>query len=186
MSGKIYITDDNSPDYFTLDILTDKSNLSEFDCGIEEYNTYLRRDALQGQAEFLAVTWLLRDLNENNYVAYMAITADAIKLSVEEKTLHNLNYPFRTLPAMKIAKLAVSKTAKEKYAGIGTNMLSIASHIARMTNGDRFACRFLTVDADIENDAGVTEFYRKNGFLANKAMRKKSNITINMRRDLFL
>jgi hypothetical protein len=28
---------------------------------------------------------------------------DAIKLSFTEKELHNLNYPFKTIPAMKIA-----------------------------------------------------------------------------------
>jgi hypothetical protein len=186
MSDKIRITTDNAPEYFSFDILTEKCDLSAFDCGIEEYNVYLQRDALQGQSEFLAVTWLLRDLQDNKYVAYMSVIADAIKLSVEEKALHNLNYPFRTLPAMKIAKLAVSKKAKERYSGIGTNMLNMARHIACLTNGDRFACRFITVDADIENDVGVTEFYRKNGFLANEAMNKKSGITINMRRDLFL
>jgi hypothetical protein len=164
MSDKIRITEDNAPEYFSFEILTEKCDLSAFDCGIEEYNAYLQRGALQGQSEFLAVTWLLHDLQDNKYVAYMSVIADAIK----------------------IAKLAVSKTAKERYSGIGTNMLNMARHIACLTNGDRFACRFITVDADIENDVGVTAFYRKNGFLPNEAMNKKSCITINMRRDLFL
>ena len=49
--------------------------------------------------------------------AYMSLIADAIKLSVSEKEIHNLNYPFKTIPAMKIAKLAVSQTVQEKYTG---------------------------------------------------------------------
>ncbi|GHV76943.1 hypothetical protein AGMMS49942_17640 [Spirochaetia bacterium] len=43
----------------------------------------------------------------------MSLIADAIKLSVSEKELHNLNYPFKTIPAMKIAKLAVSQSAQK-------------------------------------------------------------------------
>jgi hypothetical protein len=86
---------------------------------------------------------------------------------------------------MKIAKLAVSKTAKEKYSGIGTWMIETATHIALSSNRNHFACRFITVDADIENNAGITEFYTKNGFIPNAEMNKKSSKTINMRRDLF-
>jgi hypothetical protein len=185
MSAIIRITNKIAPQYFSIERLTDESDLSAFDCGIEEYNLYLQRDALQGQKEYLALTWLLRDRQTGNYVAYMSVIADAIKLSVAEKELHDINYPFRTLPAMKIAKLAVSKTAKEKYSGIGSYMINMACHIAHLTNGDRFACRFITVDADIENDARVTEFYKKIGFSLNSEMNKQSSKTINMRKDLF-
>ena len=43
----------------------------------------------------------------------MSIIADAIKLSATEKELHSLDYPFKTIPAIKIAKLAVSQSAQE-------------------------------------------------------------------------
>jgi hypothetical protein len=75
---------------------------------------------------------------------------------------------------VKIAKLAVSKSSKEKYSGIGSYMINMACHIAHLTNGDRFTCRFITVDADIENDAGVTEFYTRNGFFLTVKWSKKT------------
>jgi hypothetical protein len=116
----------------------------------------------------------------------MSVIADAIKLSLAEKELHDIHYPFRTLPSMKVAKLAVSKTAKEKYHGIGTWMINMARHIALSSNKNHFACQFITVDADIENDVRITEFYTKNGFMSNTEMNKKNSKTINMRKDLFL
>jgi ribosomal protein S18 acetylase RimI-like enzyme len=186
MSSKIRITDENAADYFFMRRLSAGCDVNVFDCAISEYNLYLQRDALQSQKDLVALTWVLCEHKDEKVVAYMSLIADAIKLSLAEKELHNLNYPFMTLPAMKIAKLAVSKTAKEKYSGIGTKMLDMATAFANSANKTHFACRFVTVDADIENDAGVTAFYTKNGFISNAEMNKKSNKTINMRRDLFL
>jgi hypothetical protein len=165
--------------------LSSDCNVSDFDCAIPEYNLYLHRDALHAQEDLVSLTWVLIGREDKKIVAYMSLIADAIKLSLAEKELHHLNYPFRTLPAMKIAKLAVSKTAKEQYRGIGTWMLDMATIFAERSNQTQFACRFVTVDADIENDAGVTEFYTRNGFFLNSEMVKKNSKTINMRKDLF-
>ena len=116
----------------------------------------------------------------------MSLIADAIKLSVSEKEIHNLNYPFKTIPAIKIAKLAVSHPAQQKYKGIGTYMINNALAVARTCNRQLFACRFLTVDADIEHNASVMEFYQKNGFVPNAEMNGKRNKTISMRKDIFV
>ncbi|MDR1178193.1 MAG: hypothetical protein LBK64_05140 [Spirochaetaceae bacterium] len=39
--------------------------------------------------------------------AYMPLIADAIKLSATEKELHKLEYPFKTVPAMKEGLLII-------------------------------------------------------------------------------
>jgi ribosomal protein S18 acetylase RimI-like enzyme len=114
----------------------------------------------------------------------MSLIADAIKLSTSEKELHNLDYPFKTLPAMKIAKLAVSSSFKEQYGGIGSHMIDFAVDIADSAYETHFACRFVTVDADIEHDPGVVVFYTKNGFIQNIEMNNKKSKTINMRKDI--
>jgi hypothetical protein len=51
---------------------------------------------------------------------------EAIKLAITEKELHDLNYPFKPIPAMKIAKLAINRSFSEKYKGIGTIMIDSA------------------------------------------------------------
>jgi ribosomal protein S18 acetylase RimI-like enzyme len=110
---------------------------------------------------------------------------DAIKLSFTEKELHNLSYPFKTIPAMKIAKLAVDETFSMRYKGIGSFMITAAEAKAVSCNDDYCAARFLTVDADIEHDEGVLAFYQKNGFIQNSELFNKNRKTISMRKDIY-
>ena len=131
----------------------------------------------------MALTWLLLERSTGAIAAYMSLIADAIKLSATEKELHNLDYPFKTIPAMKIAKLAVSVPFQEKYRGIGSLMVEMAIEIAEACNEQYFACRFITVDADIEHNESVLNFYLKNGFIPNEETNKRRK-TISMRRDI--
>jgi len=183
----------NSPDkksiisnkrLFSLEQLTGEIPLSSFFCHIEEYNEYLFNEAVRAQHDQMALTWLLRERTTGAIAAYMSLIADAIKLSATEKELHKLDYPFKTIPSMKIAKLAVSTPFQEKYKGIGSLMVDMAIQIAEACNEQYFACRFVTVDADIEHNESVMKFYLKNGFIPNEETNNKRRKTISMRRDI--
>jgi ribosomal protein S18 acetylase RimI-like enzyme len=169
---------------FSLDQLGSEARLNTFACSIAEYNDYLFNEAARSQVDQMALTWLFSERATGNIAAYMSLIADAIKLSATEKELHNLDYPFKTIPAMKIAKLAVSSPFQEKYSGIGSLMIELAAHIAEACNENYFACRFITVDADIELNESVIEFYRKNGFIPNDEMNNKRRKVISMRKDI--
>ena len=170
---------------FSLEQLSKKISLDSFLCDIAEYNEYLFNEAVSSQEDQMALTWLFRERSTGNIVAYMSLIADAIKLTTSEKELHQLNYPFKTVPAMKIAKLAVSSAFQQKYTGIGTLMVNMAVKIAILCNEQHFACRFITVDADIEHNETVINFYLKNGFIPNEELNnKKRTKTISMRRDI--
>jgi ribosomal protein S18 acetylase RimI-like enzyme len=169
---------------FSLEQLTLKTRLDSFLCPIEEYNNYLFQEAFRSQNDQMALTWLLHERSTGAIAAYMSLIADAIKLSATERELHNLDYPFKTVPAMKIAKLAVSAPFLEKYRGIGSLMVEMAIEIAEACNEQYFACRFITVDADIEHNESVLNFYLKNGFIPNEETNNKRRKTISMRRDI--
>jgi len=169
---------------FSLEQLTGKTHLNSFSCQIEEYNEYLFHEAARSQNDQMALTWLLRERSSGAVAAYMSLIADAIKLSATEKELHKLEYPFKTVPSMKIAKLAVSTPFQEKYKGIGSLMVDMAIQIAEACNEQYFACRFITVDADIEHNESVMKFYLKNGFIPNEETNNKRRKTISMRRDI--
>jgi len=64
-------------------------------------------------------------------------------------------------------------------------MIYSACAMARECNKKYMACRFLTVDADIEHNASVLDFYRKNGFLVNEELYNKNRKTISMRKDIY-
>jgi len=169
---------------FALEQLNEKTPLVSFFCQIQEYNDYLFNEATRSQKDQMALTWLLRERSTGNIAAYMSLIADAIKLSATERELHQLDYPFKTVPAMKIAKLAVSAPFQEKYSGIGSLMVEMATQIAVSCNEQHFACRFITVDADIEHNETVIRFYQKNGFTPNEETSNKRRKTISMRRDI--
>ena len=178
---KPILTDKRS---FSLEQLDEKIPLNSFLCHIGEYNNYLFQEALRSQKDQIALTWLFRERSTGAIVAYMSLIADAIKLSTTEKELHQLDYSFKTIPAMKIAKLAVSAPFQEKYCGIGSLMVEMAIQIAESCNEQYFACRFITVDADIEHNESVIRFYQRNGFIPNEETGKKRQKTISMRRDI--
>ena len=170
---------------FSLEQLTPSVSFDNFSCQIEEYNNYLRNDALRSQKDRVALTWLLKEKQTGRIASCMSLISDAIKLSATEKELHSLDYPFKTIPAIKIAKLAVSKQFSEEYKGIGTFMIGAAMWKALSCNDDYCAARFLTVDADIEHDEGVLAFYEKNGFISNAELFNKNRKTISMRKDIY-
>jgi hypothetical protein len=109
VSSRIRITVKNGGDYFYLEPLAPESPPASFECPIAEYNDYLVHGALRSTNDHIALTWLLSERSTGKIAAYMSLIMDAIKLSFTEKELHNLNYPFKTIPAMKIAKLAVDR-----------------------------------------------------------------------------
>jgi ribosomal protein S18 acetylase RimI-like enzyme len=185
VSGQVKITHKNGGDYFHLRPLIPQQDYSGFQCPVSEYNDYLANDALRSMYDHIALTWLLTERSTGKIAAYMSLIMDAIKLSFTEKELHHLNYPFKTIPAMKIAKLAVDRGFSEKYKGIGTFMVESAERLAWACNTAYCAARFLTVDADIEHDEGVLAFYEKNGFIRNAELFNKHRKTISMRKDIY-
>ena len=185
MNTRTGISSANASKYFYLEPLVSEKAIINFECSVNEYNEYLFEDAPRSLQDHIAKTWLLRELKTGSLAAYMSLIADAIKLSFTEKELHNLNYPFKTIPAMKIAKLAVDNACAEKYKGLGSFMIQTAKRLALGCNNDYCACRFLTVDADIEHNEGVRTFYEKNGFLLNSELYNKNRKTISMRKDLY-
>ena len=185
MSQRIHVTLEDAFKYFYFQPLTKTLVCTDYNCGIPEYNEYLLNDALRSSNDHIAITWLFTERSTEKVAAYMSLIMDAIKLSFTEKELHNLNYPFKTIPSMKIAKLAVDIDFSKKYNGLGTFMIESAKRFAWACNENYCAARFLTVDADIEHDNGVLAFYEKNGFIPNAELYSKNRKTISMRKDIY-
>ena len=156
---------------------------------VDEYN-----DFLQVAEKFyelnISKTFLLIHKKTGELLAYMTLSADSIKLSTEEKELHDIaKVPYGALPALKVGKLAVNKELSEQVRrkGYGSFMLEMARAFAFRMNELGVACRFVTVDADIDYELDTPEFYRKNGFTENlKYKKKKDSHTISMRKDIFV
>ena len=152
----------NRLDFDLLD-LTQESELSAFECADADLNDFLLNEAKDYQSELLAKTYLLRNPQNNEIVAYYSLLNDVARLDETEKSVRNRinrKIPFakqRThYPAVKIGRLAVSKA----YAGLGVGGMILRNLKFIFTHGNRTGCRFLTVDAY----AAATGFYERNGF----------------------
>lgn len=159
-----------------------------FDSGIEEYNNFL--DIADRFWDLnISKTMLLIHRKTNELLAYMTLSADSIKLTSEEKDVHEIGkVPYASIPAIKVGKLAVNKKLSEEAnrKGYGSFLLEMARAYAYEMNELGVACRFITVDADIEYNPATPEFYYKNGFMENLSnKRRNAKYTISMRKDIF-
>lgn len=160
-----------------------------FDSHIEEYNNFLEI-AEKFYDLNISKTFLLIHRETNELLAYMTLSADSIKLTNEEKELHDIGkVPYASIPALKVGKLAVNKESSKKAArkGYGSFLLEMARAYAFDMNELGVACRFITVDADIEYEPDTPQFYFKNGFVENLSNRSRNaKHTISMRKDIFI
>lgn len=159
-----------------------------FDSHIAEYNEFLKI-ANKFYDLNISKTFLLLHKRTDELLAYMTLSADSIKLTNEEKELHNISkVPYASIPALKVGKLAVNKELSDevKRKGYGSFMLEMARAFVFSMNDLGIACRFITVDADIEYEPNTPQFYEKNGFIENLSnKRRNAKHTISMRKDIF-
>lgn len=117
------------------------------------------------------------------------MSTDTVKLTETEKGESRLKcVPFHSLPAVKVGKLAINRKLSNQAArkGYGSFALDIANTYAFEVYRNGVACRFLTVDADVEYNPSTFKFYEKNGFQQNESFKSnKVRKTISMRRDIF-
>lgn len=159
-----------------------------FDSQIEEYNNYLEVARAFDELD-ISKTFLLIHKKTCELLAYMTLSADSIKLTPNEKQEHDISkVPYASVPALKVGKLAVNRELSDsvKRKGYGSFLLEAARAFAYKMNEIGVACRFLTVDADIEYDENTTCFYEKNGFVVNLCNKsRKPKHTVSMRKDIF-
>lgn len=159
-----------------------------FDSHIKEYNDFLKVARIFFDLN-ISRTFLLIHKKTNELLAYMTLSADSIKLTPNEKEIHDIaKVPYASIPALKVGKLAVNKEASKevKRKGYGSFLLEMARAYAFKMNEIGVACRFITVDADIEYNPDTPDFYTKNGFVENLSNKKKNaKHTISMRKDIF-
>lgn len=161
-----------------------------FDCGkAKEYETFLKKKALALETLGIARTFLLIHNETNELIGYYSLSADTVRLTIDEKLGTDLEtVDFMSLPALKLGKLAINKGLSEQAQrkGYGSFVLDIVNTYAYEMLDNGVACRFVTVDADIEYYPDTPNFYYKNGFVVNQSRKRKAtDKTVSMRRDIF-
>ncbi len=161
-----------------------------FNCGdAEEYVTFLRNKAVVLDKLAVTKTFVIIHNETKELIGYYSLAADTVKLTLDEKVEGDLEkVDFMSLPALKLGKLAINKALSDgvRKKGYGSFVLDIVDTYAYEMLEKGVACRFVTVDADIEYNPDTPEFYKKNGFVVNQSRKRRaSDKTVSMRRDIF-
>lgn len=92
----------------------------------KEMDDFLREEALAEQTKNQNVTYLFIDKANKQIAGYISLCNDCISLETTEKDALQLTY--RTIPAIKIARLAVNNTYKRN--GLGKQLIAFAAYVA--------------------------------------------------------
>lgn len=124
----------------------------------EDIDNFLKHEALFEQNLHLNTTHLL--IYENELLGFVSLCNDCIPLEVDEKESYGFTY--RTIPAIKIARLAVSSKYQRK--GIASKLIDYVLYLAlKMRNVSGLA--FITLDCY----AHRLSFYKdKHAFIINE------------------
>ena len=152
-------------DKYHFETLTEKHDLSNFDCGDIELNNFLKNDALTQQKAKLNVTKLV--MCENEVIGFTSILTDKILIkkirdnTVKTEIIEKLNIKSKnqTIAAVKIGRLAIDR----KYVGkgLGTHILRNIILGLNKISETEIGFRFIIV----EGYAKALNFYVvKNGF----------------------
>jgi len=151
---------------YTIKQLALNGKIESFDCGDDDLNDFILNEATFFQKEKLAVSYLLRGVEDSSKViAFFSLSNDKISITdFENKTRYNRfskrfnnKKRLKSYPAVKIGRLGVMISLKGK--SIGSFILDIIKSYFSIDN--KAGCRFLTVDAY----ADAIPFYLKNGFV---------------------
>lgn len=143
-------------EFRTLDKTFDRNS---FDCGTEELNNFLKRDARQQQGHGLNVTLVLIDTtNPTKILGYYSMMSSGMKLeSLPPDVAKRL--PKHPIPTVRIGRLA--RDLSTKGQGIGELLMANAlERIKRVSSEIGVYC----VIVDSKNES-AKKFYLKYGFI---------------------
>jgi hypothetical protein len=145
----IVINPENFRNYFNIEKLKTAHRINDFnENNTNEYTLFFKQDALKHQESHISNTFVLVETESKTIAAYISLVSDAVTLKDEEKSRLLLpEISFETLPAVKIAKLAVAEKMSLTYRHLGSLMIDFSRSIADQCKERFIACRILTVDA---------------------------------------
>ncbi len=143
-------------DDLKFSILTDETDLSSFDCGDPEIDTFLKEDAKEYQRDKIATTYLAYYNNE--LAGFFSIANGCIRAEAVESQDGKKEYRPQKYPAIKIAQIGTCR----KFQGedVGKNMLKLVVAMA-LSLGKYVGCRVILVDS--KKDPRLLHFYQDYG-----------------------
>lgn len=172
-------------DNYFFETLSENHDLSDFNCGDDDLNDFLKNDALIQQKEKLNITKLI--ICDGKIIGFLSLLTDTLLLkNINEKELKvkikgklGLKSINRNIPAVKIGRFALDNRYQSK--GLGSHILTNILQNLKTISKNNIGFRFIIV----EGYAKAFNFYvLKNGFEhLKKDNEKVKNIDFISQRD---
>ena len=147
-----------------IELLDKKHDRGSFDCEVEALNKYLKHMALQHHDKSIARTHVLTFKDPGSPIlAYITLNMCEIDLSIEKDNIGFKRLP-KTLPALRLCRLAVDK--KYKNRGIGKHLMGFTLAKAYQISSD-IGCAGIVVDAKNDDAKAYYELFKFIPFTAN-------------------
>lgn len=122
---------------------------------------FLEKHAKRFEEQDLSRTYLVRELGKTRPLGYVTLVCGEIDAEDGEDLIGGaIVYPYRSYPALKIARLLVDANMRRSGLQLGTKLLDYALGVAKTVIGPAAGCRFVVVDAKQPS----IPFYEKRGF----------------------
>ena len=137
----------------TIEPLSSPHDRRNFDCGVEELNTYLQRYSAQHERKGMGRTYVATDAGEARILGYYTIASSSIAFETVPQKM-----PRHPVPVALIGRLSVDKTARGRR--LGETLL-----IHALQSGQR-AAKIVGIYAVVVDafDESARRFYLKYGF----------------------
>ena len=139
--------------------------VESFDCGDTDLNDFIINEAHHYRKALIAVTYVMEHRETGEVVGYFSLANDRVSVTdLDNKTDFNRfrkhrfvnEKRLRSYPAVKLCRLGVAQTVREK--NIGSFLLDFIK--SYFLDDNKTGCRFITVDAYID----AIPFYERNDF----------------------
>ena len=160
----------------------DTNLISNFRSYEKELSDFLIEDAINNQLAGISRTYLF--FNKTELAGYVTLLNDSLRL--DENLIEffkNKDILYKTLPAIKVGRLAVHDNYLRK--GLGTIMLMLSYTVAKSICDKKCGCRFIVLDAKRNKDPekDPIHFYKKLNF---KILKERTKGTTLMYFDIKL
>ena len=133
-------------------------NRSEFSCGVDSLDNYLRRQANQDLKKKMATVFVLIDSPNTNVIAYYTLSAYTVEITELDNSLAKRLPRYPLLPATLLGRLAVDSNYRGQHLG---ELMLVDALKKSLAATEQVAS--LAVIAEAIDEKAV-DFYRKYGF----------------------
>lgn len=141
---------------YNVEVINSSHIITDFDCGLDSVNDFLKNEALQNSNDLLSRTYVVTQDKNKHVIAYITICSHVLNRKEEG---YVINRKFRgKIPAILIAQLGVDKGFRRH--NIGKSLVQRCfSEIVEVSK----YIHFYTVIVDAANDKLIS-YYENQGF----------------------